>query len=47
MICVRNVNEGACFIVDPISRESGRLIIFGRDTGRLLWRWLLPLYFSN
>ena len=36
MTCVTNVNEGAYFIIDPLSRESGRLIIFGRDTGRLL-----------
>ena len=43
MICVANVNEGACFVVDPLSMESGRLIIFGPDTGRLLWRWILPL----
>ena len=33
MICVANVNEGAYFIIDPLSMESGRL----------LWRWLLPL----
>ena len=43
MICVTNVNEGACSVVYPLSMESGRLIIFGPDTERLLWRWLLPL----